>query len=497
MNKLIQQRFTVIFLFVSLVLGNHLFSDVWQPPEQFTNAGGAFESATGGATDGNGNAASIYINVTGLESAYFDSVTETWLAPQLVSPPFIANPSIAMDATGTALAIWADQVTFEITTARRSAGAAGTWTTLTPDPLDTLTDLGFTDIAMNGSGNGVALWIDQTALTVSSSFFNGTNWNAVQVLTSNGTNSPNVAYSANGTAVAIWDNAGVVTASHTVAGVWQAPVPIGNDPLNSNLDLGIDASGNAIATWNDSGVIMTSIFSGGVWGAAEVRSVGSNNSTPSIGVAPGGTAVLTWADGDTSTGLSVAYNGSTWGPFIPIASNVTDVVVSVDSAGNALALYGDSSPGVFSVQLPVGGAAWGNQLTADANAFITDYTVSALSDNGRGFAFMYLFFSETTNFEGAALIPSIPPVPFSGTICNNKFATQTDHVHILSWIPSTNPNVVAYYLRRNGQLIAIIPATGPFIFFDHNRCRRIPDVYVLTTINALGVEGSPSTVVLD
>jgi len=91
----------------------------------------------------------------------------------------------------------------------------------------------------------------------------------------------------------------------------------------------------------------------------------------------------------------------------------------------------------------------------------------------------------------------VSPSHFAGKIIENKFATQTDIIHRLKWIPSSDPSVVEYQLFRNGKLIAVIPASGPFIYLDHNRREHVPDTYILIAITASGVQSLPVIAVVD
>lgn len=90
----------------------------------------------------------------------------------------------------------------------------------------------------------------------------------------------------------------------------------------------------------------------------------------------------------------------------------------------------------------------------------------------------------------------LPPSDFRGKTVKNKFATQIEYIHHLKWVPSPDPTVVGYKLFRNGHLIAVIPAEGPFKFHDHNRKKRKRDLYVLQSFNANGLLSIPLTVTL-
>lgn len=90
----------------------------------------------------------------------------------------------------------------------------------------------------------------------------------------------------------------------------------------------------------------------------------------------------------------------------------------------------------------------------------------------------------------------LPPTNITGSTCKDNFAMQTDCVKTITWSPSPSPGVTSYYIRRNGILIQIVPASGPFVFVDHDRCRQV-DTYTVTAFNALGQESTPATVVIN
>ena len=99
-------------------------------------------------------------------------------------------------------------------------------------------------------------------------------------------------------------------------------------------------------------------------------------------------------------------------------------------------------------------------------------------------------------------VPPIPPPPnpkplppsnLTGELRKVIFATQTEYIHKLQWIPSTDTTVVDYLVFRNGIQIAVISASGPFEYNDQNRHKNESDVYTLVSVNALGVQSDPIT----
>lgn len=88
--------------------------------------------------------------------------------------------------------------------------------------------------------------------------------------------------------------------------------------------------------------------------------------------------------------------------------------------------------------------------------------------------------------------PPTPPTHFTGTVIKNKFATQTEYVHQLTWNASSDTNVIEYQLFRNGKKITTLTNDqGHYVYNDHNRKKGVVDTYTLIAINTLGTASNP------
>jgi uncharacterized repeat protein (TIGR01451 family) len=56
------------------------------------------------------------------------------------------------------------------------------------------------------------------------------------------------------------------------------------------------------------------------------------------------------------------------------------------------------------------------------------------------------------------------PSNFIGTLKKYKFLNKNMYTLEATWLPSTSLNVISYQIFQNGQLVATIPAAGPYIF---------------------------------
>jgi len=84
---------------------------------------------------------------------------------------------------------------------------------------------------------------------------------------------------------------------------------------------------------------------------------------------------------------------------------------------------------------------------------------------------------------------------FTGYACTNRFLTQSDLIYNLEWTPSSSSFVTGYVLSRNGVPIYSTSTSGPFFYADHNRNKKVTDVYTLVSQGSNGLESEPLTVV--
>ncbi|HLF66891.1 MAG TPA: hypothetical protein VI522_04665, partial [Gammaproteobacteria bacterium] len=84
-----------------------------------------------------------------------------------------------------------------------------------------------------------------------------------------------------------------------------------------------------------------------------------------------------------------------------------------------------------------------------------------------------------------------------GCKTENVFLTQRDLVNRLTWSASGPSLPVSYSIYRDAaltELVAIVPATGPLQFFDHNRVPNVVYTYYLVGTNAVGTTSMPVAV---
>ena len=302
------------------------------------------------------------------------------------------DPAIAVDARSNTYAVWQDNRNgnYDIYFSYRPAGGSWGANVRVNDDAGTATQ-GYPSIAVDGGGNGYAVWEDCRSRDCDIYFSHrpaGGSWGAnVRVNDDAGTawqGYPSIAVDGGGNAYAVWQDwrggkSDIYFSYRAASGAWGANVRV-DDDVGMDQDylpcIAVDASGNAYVVWEDfrGGVSGDIYFShrpaGGSWGA-NVR-VDDDAGTalqgyPSIAVDGGGNGYAVWQDhrngrrdiyfsyrpAEGSSGANVRVNDDA-GPAWQAHPSIT-----VDGGGNAYAVWkerrnGDSD--IYSSYRPVGGS---------------------------------------------------------------------------------------------------------------------------------------------
>jgi hypothetical protein len=187
-------------------------------------------------------------------------------------------PRVAMDPAGDATAVWTAVIGQGTNVqAARYDTKSGQWTL--PDTATTVSSLGTCpcganpndlDVAMDASGNAMAVWAEQSGTAVNAQiraarYMTGSGWgpstglDAVQGGTDQ---SPRIAVDSSGNAAAVWYSSktpNVIYAAVFQGGAWKPAVAL-DDGTYTNTGgrptVTFDALGNGIAVWDD----QTSVF---------------------------------------------------------------------------------------------------------------------------------------------------------------------------------------------------------------------------------------------
>ena len=324
---------------------------------KFTNNFESFEIVV--AADNENNAVAVLSDGGTIKASYLTNGGPWGPLVDLSAANNYSSPSVAMDATGTAIAMWAvSDSPSEIQTAYLTGGV---WTTPSPQPLDTITDYNATSVAMNGLGQGVGAW--STGTGINASFFSGGTWTAVTPIGSTtSTASITTSYSPGGNASALWSDFDLdindLYANTYNGSLWAGEVILDTD-LQGYPDAGIDAAGNTIAIWSTrANNIVSSRFDGSKWSTPQTLSVASGNTdAPSIAVDDDGSAIAVWRDSGNNLQM-IRFNGSAWGTPSTIATGLNSYLglaqptIRMNDNGDALIGWFSSTNEIINALLP-------------------------------------------------------------------------------------------------------------------------------------------------
>lgn len=205
-------------------------------------------------------------------------------------------------------------------------------------------------LAIDGSGNIIAAWIENGIVLSSSKLVDG-DWTPSIGVSAGGGSSVRLVSDLNGNATVVWIENGVVkSSSKALNGSWSSPITLSLTQYNdaSSLALGVGSAGDVVAAWVRNGNVETATkLFGKAWQSRVIIS-SSSASTPSVAV--GGpenstTAVITWRG--LSSGVNVVYASrksitGSWGKTVTVselAHHAVNPAVAIDSNANALAVW--------------------------------------------------------------------------------------------------------------------------------------------------------------
>lgn len=104
-----------------------------------------------------------------------------------------------------------------------------------------------------------------------------------------------------------------------------------------------------------------------------------------------------------------------------------------------------------------------------------------------------------TQFSIVATPPalSLSPASVSGCKTKNVFLLQTDYINNITWTAPTSGSPAAYAIYRDSaltQLAAIVPASGPLQYYDHDRNPNVTYTYYIVSVDASGGQSAPASV---
>lgn len=296
------------------------------------------------------------------------------------------NPQIAMNSTGTALAIWRD-VTSGSMRVNRYTFESG-WSTASS--IQSAGPGRNPQVAIDNFGMGMAVWarLDPPSYTMyniyASRYYRDIGWGAPVLIESHDAGNadmPQIAVaSATGEAVAVWHQfagtrSNVYANRFTPVDGWGGVAMI-TDNAGDAFDpqVASDAAGNAIVVWRQSDGTSYSIWTNrftrsGGWGVPALLESNTGEATaPEIAMDPDGNAIAVWAqsDGVRNNIWSNRFTvGSGWGTAVLIESNDGDAwtpKITMNAAGDAFAVWGGWDPSAGTLT----GVTFANRYTVAA-----------------------------------------------------------------------------------------------------------------------------------
>ncbi len=215
-------------------------------------------------------------------------------------------------------------------------------------------------IAMDASGSAIAVWIqmDITGMDLSRIYANryvpSIGWEGAQLIGSNEETAayPQIAMHARGVAIAIWEQGSdIYTNRYVIGSGWEGEQLIGSGMRQSGLDINLPqiakhingVNANAIAVWEgkDSPSIYANryVVGSGWEGAQLIDKSGGHSFYPNIAMDAGGIAIVVWQqDFDIYANRYVPGSGWEGGEAIG-GRNGSLPKIAMDADGNAIALW--------------------------------------------------------------------------------------------------------------------------------------------------------------
>jgi hypothetical protein len=213
-----------------------------------------------------------------------------------------SSPKVGMDANGNAVAIWLLDTGTSTSIRSSYLPVGGSWTT--PVQISTL---GVTarrpSLAVNASGDALAVWETASGQILVAERKSGA-WGAPVSIAPAfyRQNAAQVALGGRGDAAIVWSRAyNSFVATRDAGGSWSAPTTVSTRSAGGSVSVAVDGSGNAVLVYvslavpNANPVVAITRSAGGSWSAPSTISSPSEAALgPSVVATPAGTFVAGW-----------------------------------------------------------------------------------------------------------------------------------------------------------------------------------------------------------
>ena len=321
------------------------------------------------AFDANGNALVIWAQNDGMRSNIwtrrYDALTG-WETAILIENDtgHAGDPRIAFDANGNALAVWTQLSSsfYSIWTNRYDATTG--WGTPTLIENDDTAHASSPQVAVNANGDAITVWTqsDGTRYNVWARRYDAvTGWEMAMLIESETgfASDPQIALDANGNALAVWEQPigsrdNIWANRYDAITGWGTPSLIENTDWNAfSPQVAFDANGNAVAVWRQVNGTRYDVWANRYdaatgWGTATLIETDNtwHAGDPQVAFDTNGNALAVWPQSD-STNYNIwanRYDATTgWGTATLIetdnAGDAFDPQIAFDANGNALAVW--------------------------------------------------------------------------------------------------------------------------------------------------------------
>ena len=288
------------------------------------------------------------------------------------------NPQIAVDGQGNAIAVWeqdddSNAANNQLNIWANTYTAGSGWGTAEPIESDSSGDARKPQIAFARDGHAIAVWHqdqgDDTDLDVrANTYTTGSGWDEAKTIDNQDggdAEDPQIAADGQGNAIAVWEqddgtNYDIAATTYTAADGWGTPKTVDNSTsgeLVFSPEVAVYSGGNAIAAWEQEDDANYSIYAktysadSGTWESSATlleNGDAGDADNPQIAVDGAGNALAVWYQ-DDGTNDSIYANrysadSGTWDSSAALLENgdagdADDPQISVDGAGNALAVW--------------------------------------------------------------------------------------------------------------------------------------------------------------
>ncbi len=446
---------------------------------------------------------------------------DVWTPPQLISQTYSFTYDSVFNScdtiTGQFLATWVDQNNNQYPTYSFYSSGTG-WSAI--DTISTSSQALFNSNAFtsfdSASGKFLATWTDMGSKNPTTSIYTpGVGWSPADLLTTS-LAAENTVNSCNSDSqfLVTWADRSTNLPKYSFYDInsgWGTAATITMESIADNVYTAFNPAANQfLAVWTDigTGVPMYSLYTSGAWSAAApiAAAASVDNDVYCCFNPVTGQFLAAWSD--INQNLYPFYSFYTeeegWTPSetITITSGVTDnVAVSCNLATGAfLATWSNVSNGNPTYSFYTPGTGWESPSVISSTAITGSDVITSFNPLLGQFLATWadrsnadLIFDPTYSFFGN--IPS-PPSKFNGTVLYNRFLNQTDIIHQLFWTPSSDPSIVSYQISRNGIVIAVVPASSPNVYYDHNRSNKVKDVYTIVSQDSDGNQSASVSITL-